>query len=186
MNYATHPGTRAVLHVFGGPMSSTTESGTIAVDTFTTALLSILDETFDNVHGAYLDPGDSLFTTLEGITAAQASVPIIGEGNSIASQVNHVIFYFDVGIQYMRGENPGKQDWSKAWQLVNVSDDEWDGLKQQLRERQQTLVRLIGETPAAMFGSEDMVGGAMATIAHTAFHLGQIRHALAIVASRQV
>lgn len=167
-------------------MSSTTDTSTISVDTFKNALLFILDETFDNVHGAYLDPGDSLFTSLEGVTAEQASVPIIGQQNSIASQVNHVIFYFDVGFEYMRGGNPGKQDWGKAWELVSVTADEWAGLKRHLRERQQTLIQLIKEAPDAAFGNEDMVGGAMATVAHTAFHLGQIRHALAIIAQRDI
>lgn len=163
-------------------MSSTTDSATISVEVFRGALLTLLDEAFDNVHGAFLDRGDSLFPTLESVTAEQASVPVCGDGNSIASQVNHLIFYFDVGFQYMRGENPGKQDWSKAWELVRVTDDEWDGLKQALRERQKTLLGLINETPAEAFGgSDEMVEGAMATIAHTAFHLGQIRHSLCLI-----
>lgn len=163
-------------------MSSSTDTATISVDAFRRALLSLLDEAFDNVHGAFLDTGDSLFPTLERVTAEQASVPVCGDGNSIASQVNHVIFYFDVAFQYMRGENPGRQDWGAAWQLVQVSDEEWDALKQQLRDRQRTLVTLIDATPAEAFGaSEDMIGGAMATIAHTAFHLGQIRHALCMI-----
>lgn len=161
-------------------MSSTAERATIRVDTFRNSLLFILDEAFDNVQGAFLDKGDSLFPTLESLTAEQASVPVCGQGNSIASQVNHVIFYFDVGFQYMRGENPGKQDWGKAWELVTVTDDEWDGLRQILRERQRTLIQLITETPDAAFDNEDMVGGAMATVAHTAFHLGQIRHGLCL------
>jgi len=161
-------------------MSSTTEAGTIRVEEFRKALMFLLDETFDNVHGAYLDPGDSLFTTLDGITAEQASTPIIGQGNSIASQVNHVIFYFDVGFEYMQGNNPGPQEWGKAWELVSVNEEEWSDLKRQVRDRQQTLLRLIDETPDAAFASEDMIGGAMATVAHTAFHLGQIRHAAAI------
>ena len=166
-------------------MSSTTDTATISVDAFRGALLFILDEAFDNVHGAFLDKGDSLFPTLESVTAEQASIPVCGDGNSIASQVNHVIFYFDVGFQYMRGENPGRQDWGKAWELVQVSDDEWDALKQQLRERQKTLLQLINETPGTAFSTnEEMVGGAMATIAHTAFHLGQIRHALCMIGSR--
>jgi hypothetical protein len=168
----------------GGSMSSTADTATITVETFRNALLSILDETFDNVHGAYLDPGDSLFTTLEGVTAELASMPVIEQENSIASQVNHVIFYFDVAFQYMRGENPGRQNWGKAWKLVSVTDEEWADLTQQLRERQQTLVQMINDTPDAAFGHEDMVGGAMAAIAHTAFHLGQIRHALAMVSQQ--
>lgn len=160
---------------------SSTHAATISVDAFRNSLLFILDETFDNVHGAYLDPGDNFFTTLDSVTAEQASVPVVGDGNSIASQVNHVIFYFDVAFQYMRGENPGKQDWGKAWELVTVNQEQWGNLKQELRDRQQTLLRLISETPDAAFDHEDMVGGAMAAIAHNAFHLGQIRHALSFI-----
>lgn len=162
-------------------MSSTTDQAMISVDTFRSALLVILDETFDNVHGAFLDKGESLFPTLEPVTAEQASVPVCGEENSIASQVNHVIFWFDVAFRYMRGENPGKQDWGAAWELVRVSDDQWDALRRQLRERHETLLRLINETPDAAFANEEMVGGAMAAVAHTAFHLGQIRHALCMI-----
>ena len=168
-------------------MSSTTGTATISVEVFRGALLTLLDEAFDNVHGAFLDKGDSLFPTLESVTAEQASIPVCGDGNSIASQVNHLIFYFDVGFQYMRGENPGPQDWSKAWELVSVTDEEWDGLKQALRERQKTLLGIINETPADAFaGNEDMVGGGMATVVHTAYHLGQIRHALCMVEGRTI
>lgn len=159
-------------------MTSTAKGATISVDTFRRSLLMILDEAFDNVQGAFLDKGDSLFPTLENVSAEQASIPVCGDGNSIASQVNHMIFYFDVGFQYMRGENPGRQDWGKAWELVRVSDQEWNAMKQQLRDRQETLVHLINETPDDALDNDDMVGGAMATIAHTAYHLGQIRHAL--------
>lgn len=159
-------------------MTSRIEAGDISVQIFKNNLLSIFDETFDNVQGAYLDSGDAFFPTLEAITSKQASIPVCGDRNSIASQVNHVIFYFDVAFQYMQGENPGRQDWSKAWELVSVSDDEWRLLKDQLRDRQQKLFGLINETPASAFTHEETVGGAMAAIAHTAFHLGQIRHAL--------
>lgn len=160
-------------------MSTTSDAVSASgAEAFRNAVLFLFDETFDNVHGAYLDKGDSLFTTLEEVTAVQASAPACGERNSIAAQVNHLIFYFDVAFQYMRGENPGKQDWGTAWELVAVSEEEWADLKAQLRDRQQTLVRMIKETPAEAFVSEEMAGGAMASIAHTAFHLGQIRHAL--------
>lgn len=160
---------------------SATQSATISVEAFRNSLMFILDETFDNVHGAYLDKGDNFFATLESVTAEQASVPVVGDGNSIASQVSHVIFYFDVAFQYMRGENPGAQDWDTSWAVVSVTEDQWADLKRQLRDRQQTLLQMIRETPDDAFDNEDMVGGAMATIAHTAFHLGQVRHALSLI-----
>ena len=48
----------------------------VASEHFTKALYTLLDETFDNVHGAYLDKGTSLFETLADISAAEASIPI--------------------------------------------------------------------------------------------------------------
>jgi len=146
---------------------------------FREQLLTILDETFDTVHGAFLDPGDSFFSTLEGVSAAQASKVVGTCGNSIAGQVKHVIFYMDVAIRYMRGDNPGRQDWSVSWKTVEVNDEEWSVLKQQLRERQEMIVGMIDEEPDSV--DSDFVGGAMALIAHTAFHLGQVRHALCMV-----
>ncbi|HLU35850.1 MAG TPA: DinB family protein [Thermomicrobiales bacterium] len=160
---------------------SATQSATISVNVFRNSLMFILDETFDNVHGAYLDKGDNFFATLDGVSAEQASIPVVGQGNSIASQVNHVIFYFDVAFKYMRSENPGPQDWDASWAVVSVTDEAWNELKQKLRDRQQTLLQLIRETPDEAFDNEDMVGGAMAAIAHTAFHLGQVRHALSFI-----
>lgn len=158
-------------------MSETTIA--IPYTDFRQQMLTLLDETFDNVYGAYLDPGDSFFPTLEGISAERASQVVGTCGNSIAGQVAHVVFYMDVAIRYMRGENPGRQDWSIAWQTVEVSKEEWAALKRELRERQERVVALVSETPATVSG--DFVGGAMALIAHTAFHLGQVRHALCML-----
>jgi uncharacterized damage-inducible protein DinB len=162
----------------GTAMSDT--SLTITFDEFRKGLLFILDETFDNVHGAFLDPGDSLFPTLAEVSAGQASQVVGGEGgNSIAGQVNHIIFYLDLAMRYMRGENPGRQDWSVAWRLVEVNDDEWESLKQRLRETQERLIGMIHQDPPEI--TDEVVGGAMAMLAHTAFHLGQIRHALSML-----
>jgi uncharacterized damage-inducible protein DinB len=152
---------------------------TISVENFRSALLFVLDETFDNVHGAYLDPGDSFFATLETISAEEASRPVGTSCASIAAQVNHTIFYNDVGLRYMRGENPGKQDWQAAWTLTEVTANEWDALKTRLRESQQQLLELINSN--TQWDNDDIVGGAFATVAHNAFHLGQIREAICVV-----
>lgn len=51
---------------------------TMQAERFTAALLALLDETFDNVQGYYLDRNASLFETLASITVAEASIPIGG------------------------------------------------------------------------------------------------------------
>ena len=45
----------------------------IQTDHFTSAIYSLLDETFDNVHGHYLDKGASLFETLATISAEEVA-----------------------------------------------------------------------------------------------------------------
>jgi len=68
----------------------------IPADSFTKELYELLDETFNQVHGIYLDKGTSLFETLETITAEQASRPVSATCASIAAQVEHVRFYLQV------------------------------------------------------------------------------------------
>lgn len=159
-------------------MSDITSTKTIPFEAFREALLFALDETFDNVHGMYLDPGDSMYSTLEGITAEQASKPIGSGCSSIAAHVNHLSFYIDLGCRYMQGEDPGRQDWDATWAITEVNEDEWTGMKQQLRDRHQRLLALIKEESREM--DENFVGGSFGMVAHTAYHLGQIRHSLCI------
>lgn len=65
-------------------------------DHFTQALVLLLDETFDQVHGIYLDKGTSLFETLATISAEEASIPVGGKCATLAAQVKHIAFYLDV------------------------------------------------------------------------------------------
>ena len=60
---------------------------TLEASHFTQALKLLLDEAFDHVHGFFLDPGNSLFETLAGISAAEASIPVGGQCATLAAQV---------------------------------------------------------------------------------------------------
>jgi len=68
----------------------------IRSDNFAKALFALLDETFDNVHGFYLDKGTSLFETLATISSDEASIPVGGRCATLAAQVKHIAFYLDV------------------------------------------------------------------------------------------
>lgn len=154
-------------------------TATVPVSDVKNAIKIALGEAFDEVIGMYLDKGDSLWPTLEPVTAAQASVPIAPGSNSIAGQISHMIFYFDVMAMYMRGEEPGPQNWATAWEVVSVNEDEWKELKRALGERQAETLVLIDNTPDEIFTNPDFLAGSYGIVAHTAFHLGQIHHALA-------
>lgn len=150
---------------------------TIQTEHFTNALLELLDETFDQVHGFYLDKGNSLFETLATVSAEQASVPVGGRCATLAAQVKHVAFYLDVLERAVRTQTYERQDWGQIWRETSaVSAAEWAELATQLRASYDRIKQLIADTPE--WPSERHVGGAMAAVAHTAYHLGEIRQAL--------
>jgi len=152
----------------------------IQTDHFTNALYSLLDETFDNVHGYFLDQGTSMFETLATISAEEASLPVGGKCATLAAQVKHVAFYLDALEKSVRTQQYEQQDWDKIWRETSaVTPEEWEALKVSLRESYNRIKTLINDTTE--WPSERHIGSAMATIVHTAYHLGEIRQALCSV-----
>ena len=151
----------------------------IALESYTKALSGLLDETFERVHGIYLDRGTSLFETLETISAEEASRPVSATCASIAAQVEHVRFYLEVLARYARGEAVGKVDWQASWRLTAVTPEEWDALKGRLRDTHRDILAVVGD--ARTWEDENAIGGSMAIVAHTAYHLGEIRQALCTI-----
>lgn len=141
------------------------------------ALLTLLDETFDTVHGYYLDRGTSLFETLAGITAGEASIPVGGRCATLAAQVKHTAFYLDVVEASIRDPNFPRADWGAIWRTVHaVTPDEWAAIQIELRQSYDRIIALIEETPS--WPDADAMAGAIGIVAHTAYHLGEIRQAL--------
>lgn len=152
----------------------------IQAEHFTNALGTLLDETFDNVQGYYLDKGTSLFETLAAISAEEASVPVGGQCATLAAQVKHVAFYLDVLERSVRTQQDERQDWGKIWRETSaVTPEEWTAIKTQLRESYDRLKQLISDTTE--WPSAESLSGAIAAIVHTAYHLGEIRQALCTV-----
>jgi hypothetical protein len=152
----------------------------IQVEHFTGALYTLLDEFFDDVQGYCLDAGTSLFETLASISAEEASVPVGGKCATLAAQVKHVAFYLDVLEHNIRTQQSERQDWGKIWRETSaVNAAEWETIKSQLRHSYDRVKLLIGET--ADWSSEARIGEAIAVVAHTAYHLGEIRQALCTI-----
>ena len=150
---------------------------TIKQENFLNNLFSLLDETFENHHGIHLDKNTYFFATLDTITAQEASIPVGGKCASLAAQVAHVIFYLDVLERYFLKQEIGKVDWGEVWQTVEkVSPDEWESLKNKLKETYKRLDKLFHE--AENWEDEDMIGAVLSIVVHTAYHLGEIRQAM--------
>lgn len=151
----------------------------ISAELFTTNLYALLTETFDSVYGIYLDGGTSLFETLEGITAEQASRATNGRCATLAAQVNHTRFYLDVLEKYMTETGTERADWASSWQVGAVTAEEWEALKAQLRDS-YTRVRAMMEGFDS-WDNDHRIGGALAIVVHTAHHLGEIRQMLCVL-----
>ena len=152
----------------------------IQTEHFTKAIYLLLEETFDNVYGIYLDKGASLFETLADISAEEASIPMGGRCATLAAQVTHVAFYLDVLDKSARDSSYPEVDWDEIWRETGVvTAEEWPDLQTELRQSYHRLKLLISET--AEWPSERHIGGAIGAIAHTAYHLGEIRQALCVL-----
>jgi hypothetical protein len=148
----------------------------IKQEDFLNNLFALFDETFENHHGIYLDKNTSLLTTLETVSSQEASIPVGGKCASLAAQVAHVTFYLEVLEKYFRGEHPGKVDWGEVWRTVEkVTPQEWDESKRKLKEAYHRIEKMFHENET---WNDDSIGGSMAIVVHTAYHLGEIRQAL--------
>jgi hypothetical protein len=148
-----------------------------AREIFVEAVLLILDETFDNVHGVYLDRGTSMFETLATISAEEASRLVSARCASLSAQVTHVAFYLEMTMEFAQGRNPGPIDWGEIWRTVReVSPGEWEAIQQRLRTAYNNVIELVKNIES--LEDENAVQGAMGMMVHTAYHLGEIRQAL--------
>jgi len=151
-------------------------TATISTTQFTGELLSLMTETFESVQGIYLDKGTSLTETLAGITAQEASIPVGNKCATIAAQVTHVCFYLDVLYRYIKTGQNEPVDWGEIWRTVSaVTPDEWSALQERLRQTYERTKETVQSYDR--WDTENSLGGAMAIVAHTAYHLGEIRQA---------
>lgn len=151
----------------------------IAVERFAEELRLTLVETFESVHGLYLDKGTSLFETLATITAEEASRPVSATCATLAAQVEHVRFYLDVVANHMEGKDEGKVDWGEIWRTVSaVTPEDWAASKARLEASYRRVVSII---KTRSWDGEDALFDAFGILAHTAYHLGEIRQALCTI-----
>jgi hypothetical protein len=149
---------------------------TINREDFLNSLFAILDETFENHHGIFLDENTSLFQTLEIVSAEEASIPVGGKCASLAAQVEHVNFYLEVLERYIFQQDTSRVDWGEIWRRVEkVTPEEWIVSKAKLESTYRRIDKGLHENGT---WDEDVIGGAMAIMVHTAYHLGEIRQAL--------
>lgn len=150
--------------------------------TFQRALSKLLIEVFDGPPGQeafILNPGDpGLLPRLDELSAEEASTRPMPGATTIASHTDHVCYGFSLMKRWADGDpNPWSEaDWSASWKRAEVTEDQWKELREQLRNYTEAWQQHV----AAREDWNDMeAAGALASLAHTAYHLGAIRQIMA-------
>lgn len=143
---------------------------------FRNTVLKFMGETFEQPMGIFLDPGTSLFQTLDTVSADEASIPVGGKCASLAAQVAHLTFFIESFERFALQGDDSPRDWGQIWRTVEkVTPQEWDAHKLKLRQAYDRMMKLFGENPV---WNESTMGGALSIVVHSAYHLGEIRQAL--------
>jgi hypothetical protein len=148
-------------------------------DQVVNTIIDLLKETFEQPSGIYLDKNTSLFQTLEGLSAEQASIPVGGMCASLAAQVTHVMFYFESFERFALQHDTNPVNWDQVWQTVEkVTPEEWARLINNLKNVYQRMNALFH---ADLIWNEEILTGALSIVVHSAYHLGEIRQALCVL-----
>jgi hypothetical protein len=144
---------------------------------FTKSLFILLKETFEGPSDSgsmYLEKGTGLFQTLDTLTAEAASRAPRAGGPTIAAHCAHLSYY----VRVINNDAMGREqqvDWPSSWRLQQVGDREWDELKGNVRHEYRALIERLERLET--WGDQE-AGDGVTIVAHTAYHLGAIRHAV--------
>lgn len=145
------------------------------------ALTALLKETLfraDPRYGYLLNSGDSGFVeTLKPITATQASALPGEDRRPIVSHANHILYSIELANRALNGDSSAylNADWSAAWELESVDDQQWQQLKVRCEQEAHLLIEHINQPQE---WTELTLTGSLSIPAHVAYHLGSIRQIL--------
>jgi hypothetical protein len=154
------------------------------MDTATTHVLSaelthVLREAFAGAPGPWTyftdnRRGVGMLSTLETVTAEEASAPVGPEGTTIAGHVHHVRLSLAKSTALI-DKRDSSRDRTGTWAVTRVTDAEWKRLLEELRGQYE---RSLQSFRSHADWDEDTVGAALGAIAHVAYHLGAVRQRL--------
>lgn len=139
---------------------------------FVNSLNYLFKETFEgspSQGSIYLDRGIGVFNSIENLDAAAVSSFV--STTTIAAHVEHLRYYLEVLSNFMQGIVQAA-DWDRSWAKKEVSDEEWETLKANLRSTYESVLEAYEKVEN---WDEDKISEAMAIVVHTAYHLGAIR-----------
>ena len=99
---------------------------------------------------------------------------------TLAAQVSHITFYLQSLEGVITGGDFQQVDWGEIWRTVNqVTQPEWEGIQSELHRKYEVIQSLVREKSAWI--REEELDSILGIIAHSAYHLGEIRQALCTI-----
>lgn len=150
---------------------------------FTAPLTTLFRETFEGraegQDGTWFVEGkEGIFDALDTLTAAQASFRPSDACSSIAAHMGHLRYYLSLGNADIRGEEV-KPDWESSWCLQEVTEEEWRAIGEGVRAEYSDILAYLESKP--VWPDKGWVTGALAQLAHSAYHLGAIRQLMKVL-----
>lgn len=125
----------------------------------------------------FVEGSEGVLHAIRDLSASDASKQI-GTASSIAAHTRHMAYYMELTNDYLDG-NAQEDDWPKSWEIQSVDDAQWMAIKGDLSRQVDRLLVHMGH----LTGAEDqsMMTGAIAQVAHAAYHLGCINQMLRVI-----
>lgn len=140
-------------------------------------VFSLLDETFRNGFQSYLERNGSIFETLAGISAEEASRPVGGKCATLSAQVKHLAFYIEDRHQLLLGNENDDVDWNEIWETTGAVDEtEWALIITELSAAYEGFITELKHVED--WSRSYALAHALRVATHSAYHLGEIRQAL--------
>ena len=141
-------------------------------------LTGLFSELVDGAHapagGYILNAGDAgLLKSLDTLSPADASQST-NDGATIAAHTQHVRYGLSLLNRWAReGGNPfADAKWEEAWKVRDVDAPAWDEIRKGLRDETHRWLEVLRAPREA---ADIEISGMVASIGHTAYHLGAIR-----------
>jgi hypothetical protein len=131
-------------------------------------------ETFQGVeegapsHFIETKPDTGIFGTIRLLSAKQASKDI--NGTSIAAHIHHTMYHMKICLSYLDDLKP-EADWSESWKIENLTEEEWQEIKEELTEQYEKMLDHIKNDTIDDFTLRFF----LSSLSHAAYHLGAIR-----------
>ncbi|QQE78912.1 hypothetical protein GI364_24290 [Alicyclobacillus sp. SO9] len=119
-------------------------------------------------------PDSGIFGALKGASHREASTSV--NGTTLAGHANHIRYHMWGTNEFIRSGTYPKMDWDKSWEPSSVGESSWVEVQEQLRSEYMALISALDATE----WNQAIANEVMASLSHSAYHLGAIRQILKV------